>query len=366
MCQTGEDKSYAILRSKYSGYSPIQLLQGNLTNYSVEEFTSIINDMTDRVTHFVHNRWDDYDDNLCEEIYDEQQLIGIDCCNIKVFQFKYIVKNKAIYIIFNHENMGGGDFLELFTIMFNGKSNTLLEEPTTGFVDLLKTEFAKMYCGYMLVSKVLLKLPIDRNKEPQIIQSMINVSEQKASIGSKFMLIHKIMTNIMNATKNTDNLVCWIPVGFKKSVGSPHNNIGVVVFTFVRDMTPSDVKDAIMENKMMAIGSRQLLIENYNDKPEWTSYIEEKLKRNIDVVLTMANIMENTVNISGMYCGMHYRMNMDSPYPYYISCLTMNGVCNTCYNVAHTSCDIEKLCKITNGSIITNKGIFSMNTNCNS
>jgi hypothetical protein len=364
MSQIGEDKAYSIIRSKYKGFLPIQLVQGNLTNYSVEEFASIMHGMEDRVVHFVHNRWDDYDDNLCEEIYDEQELSEIDCCKIKVLQLKYIVKTKAIYIIFNHENMGGGDFLEIFTTMLNGKTNTLLEEPTAGFTDLLKTEFAKMYCGYILVSNILLKFPIDRHKDPQIIQSRINTRELKSSIGTKFMLIHKIMTNIMTATKNTNNLVCWIPVGFKKSVGSPHNNIGIVVFTFVRDMTPSDVKDAIMENKMMAIGSRQLLIENYNDKPEWSSFIEQKLKQNIDVVLTMANIMENTVEMESAGGGMHYRMNINHIYPYYISCLTMDGVCHASYNVAHTSCDTEKLRKITNGSIITNKGIFSMNTKC--
>ena len=251
--------------------------------------------------------------------------------------------------------------------MFNGGTNSLLKEPTDNYIDVLKSKAAKYYCQYKIFYNVLLKMPIDRYKKEQIISSKIEMSALKSSkISTKFILIHKIMTNIMNATTcNVKKLVCWIPLGFEKTNNSPNNNMGITMFTFTRGMIAADVQQAISANAMIAIGSRQLLIDSYDIVPKFSSFIEKKLKKNIDVVITLANIIDNTIKVDEGYGGMYYKMNVPYPYPYYVWGMTLDNCAHICYNVAHTSCNIEELVKITHGQIVTDKYVFSLNKNCN-
>ena len=362
----GEDKGYSIRKLANKDYVPVQLGCFKLNTYTDTEFVSIVSKMKDRVINYVMNNWTNFDENIFDEIHNEKDLEKLDCAQVKVLQIKYVLKTKTIYVVLNHEKVGGGDYLVLGSVMFDGRTNSLLKEPTSSYIDVLKTHFAKYYCQYIVLSKILLKSSIERYEKEQIIASKIDISTMKSSeIGTKFMLIHTIMTNIMNSTTDTDKLICWIPLGFEKTKDSPNNNVGIIVFTYVRGMTPSEVKNAIVANQMMSIGSRQLLIDSYNSAPKSTTYIEDRLKRNIDVVLTLANILDNNVKVDQGYGGMYFKMNYLDIYPYYVWGMTLDSTAHICYNVAHTSCNIDRLLKITNGSIITDKNVFSLNKNCN-
>jgi len=362
----GEDKAYALLKLANIDYIPIQLGCFRLNTYSGDEFGSIIKNMHNRVVQYVSSNWTNFDEHMFEEIQNEEDLDKIICAQIKVIQIKYVIKTKTIYVLLNHERVGGGDYLVLGSFMFNGRTNSLLKEPTSSYIDVLKTRFAKYYCQYIVLSKVFFKKPINCHKKVQIISSKVDIGTiQSLKIGTKFMLIHTIMTNIMNSATNTDRFVCWIPLGFEKTQISPNNNVGIIVFTFVRDMTPSDVQNAISANSIMSIGSRQMIIDNYDSAPKSSTYIETRLKRNIDVVLTLANILDNTVKIDAGYGGMYYKMDTNNRFPYYVWGMTMDNEAHICYNVAHTSCNIDRLLIVTNGSIITDENVFSLNKNCN-
>ena len=273
----GEDMGYEELKLSNKMYIPIQLGCFQLNSYSEEEFILIMNQMKDRVGRFVSKNWTNIDTNLFSEIENPDTIKNIDCSNIKVIQIYYHIGTRMIYILLNHARVGGGDYLVLGSVMFNGRTNSLLKEPSDSFGDQMKSKFAKYYCQYKLFSEVLLKRPIERYTKEQIIASKIDMNEFKSSdVKTKYILIHQILTNIMNsATSDVNKLVCWIPLGFEKSYNSPNNNVGIVIFTFVRDMTPKDVEQAIASNAIMSIGSRQLLIDSYDRVPKYTTIIEQ-------------------------------------------------------------------------------------------
>jgi len=111
----------------------------------------------------------------------------------------------------------------------------------------------------------------------------------------------------------------------------------------------------------MALGSRQLILDKYQSDPTDTSKTEAKIKTNIDVVITLANIIDNKIKVSYATGGMYYKMNVPRPYPYYIWGMTLDDNAHIVYNVAHQECDLDKLCEITKGKTITDKFVFLLN-----
>jgi len=360
----GEDNYYKNNIKNIKGYSPIQLGFFSVNCETKQEFLNLICDMKKRVEIFVKKNWNDIDDCLFSEI--TENITTIDrISEIKVMLIKYNVEEKIIYVILNHGRVGGGDYLLLGSVMFNGITNSLIEEPKKNILTFLQTNIAKYYFQIYLIKYLFFKKPRDRFMKEEIIESKIFLSGKK-KVKKKYILIHKILTNIMASVKDTEELVCWIPVGFIKTPSSPNNNIGIILFVFKKNMSLEKLEVLIEGSKYFAIGSHQLLIDSYYYNSNYSKYstnIENKLKKNIDVVLTLANIFDNKININSAMGGMYYKMNKEGPYPYYIWGMTMNNVTYLTYSIADKLCNIDKLIINTNGNRITDKYIFELNKN---
>ena len=104
----GEDKSYKLLKLYNKNYIPVQLGCFRLNSYSEEEFISIMTKMKELVIKFVSNNWTDIDANIFDEIKNKDLIESVNCSAVKVVQIKYNLKTRMIYVILNHERVGGG------------------------------------------------------------------------------------------------------------------------------------------------------------------------------------------------------------------------------------------------------------------
>ena len=172
--------------------------------------------------------------------------------------------------------------------------------------------------------------------------------------------------NVIMSSVPYNQLVCWLPIGFKKSGSSPNNNIGIIPFCFTRGMTIAELANTLEKNKHLCIGSRQLLIESYKKSAEQTAETEMSMKSKIDVVMTLANILHYDDNNDGTSVtdangGMYYKMNANNRYPFYIWGMVMNGIAHITYSVNDAACDIGNLIVSTNADDVTNQNAFSVN-----
>lgn len=353
----GEDEYYKCKLNTNKKFSPIQIGFFKIKSKSNEEFKKFIKEMIPRVNIFIKNKWTDYD-NIISEIKNINELLKLDCTKIKVMKIFYNINTYSIYIIINHGVVGGGDYLELGKVLFMGESNSLIKYENNIINTFLKFKFI-----YTIFTKLFFKKPLNRYLYDRVIYSKINLNNiQKTIIKTKYLLIHKLLSNIINSCKNRTTLVCWLPIGFQKYNNCPHNNMGIIIFTFNKNMTYLELQNEIENNKDLCIGSHKCLIDSYNFNSTMSQHIESKIKKNIDVCITLANIYNNKYTPHIFSFGMYYKMNMsDPPFPYYIGGFTINNTAHISYSVTDIDCDINKLKNITNGYELTNKDIYSLN-----
>jgi len=342
----GEDIYYNNMIKKYSDFEPIQLGYFRINTKTDKDFISIIESMKIRVIHFVHKYWENIDDDLFSELTD----LNLICKNVKIFNIRYHIESKSIFVLLNHAKVSGSDYLLLGSVMFNGDANSLFRE-NKSLTNIITNSIYKTHFVYSIFKNLFYKYPRDRYNYENIIYSSINKT-------NKFYIIYEILVNIMNSTSNTDKLVCLLPIGFDVKVNSG-NDIGVILFTFYKNTPFDKFKKYLYGLQNLAIGSKLLLTDNnyiniYSD-------IETKFKKNIDVVITLGDIINNTIELDIASSGMYYKMNYDFSYPYYIWGLSMNNKTHITYSVSDKLCNIQKLCNITNGENITNKYIYKLN-----
>lgn len=358
--QIGEDRYYQEMIKINKNFEPIQLGYFKLKCNTCDEFSNIIGLMINRVEKYVWDNWDDVDDPICEELNNTNDLCYLNCKKIKVLKFLYHTNSKSIYIIINHAKVGGGDYLILGSKMFNGKTNSLISEPNDTIIDNIVCQLYKIRFMYYILSNIYFKDNRDVTKKETIINSIINLKDNKLdypNIKTKYIIIYKIMCNIMDSLINTDRLECWIPMGFIKTQNSPNNNIGILLFTFLRGMSLLEMQNQIEGNQYLLLGSYQYIKENNSVSTE------ENIKTKIDVVLTLANIIDNDIKVNWCTGGMYAKMNINSIFPFYIWGMTMNDEAHITYSVSDKLCNINKLIQKVNGTNITDEYIYKLNNN---
>lgn len=343
----GEDIYYNNMINKYSDFTPIQLGYFKL---KTNNFLNVINEMKIRVINFVEMYWNNIDNNIFCEIINTNDLKNINCNQIRIFNIRYHIESKSIFVLLNHAKVSGSDYLLLGSVMFNGNVNSLFRD-NTNIINTIKKSFYKTHFVYSIFKNLYYKYPRDRYNYEKIIYSVMNET-------NKYYIIFEILVNIINSTSNTDKLVCLLPIGFDVKVNSG-NDIGVILFTFYKNTSFDKFKKYLYGLQNLAIGSKLLLTNNsyiniYSD-------IETKFKKNIDVVITLGEIINNTIELDIASSGMYYKMNYDFSYPYYIWGVSMNNKTHITYSVSDKLCNINKLCNITNGENITNQYIYQLN-----
>ena len=127
--QQGEDLYYRFMRNKRLSYKSIQLGCFVLSKLTESEFNEEITDMMARVNAFVLSNWGKSDDVIFSQIecVSEWSQELVDQTNVMIL--RYHLQTRTIYIAINHEVVGGGDYLLLGAVMFNGQTNSLIDEP---------------------------------------------------------------------------------------------------------------------------------------------------------------------------------------------------------------------------------------------
>ena len=355
----GEDEYYKIKLNINKNFSPIQIGFFKVNCNSNDEFKKFIEVMIPRVNMFIKKKWKDYDNNIVCEIKNLNELLKLDCTKIKVMRLFYNINTYSVYIILNHGTVGGGDYLELGKVIFMGESNSLIKYENNTIINT----YLKFKFFYNVFKKLYFKQPLNRYQFDRVIYSKIDLNNsQNKLIKTKYLLIHNILSNIINSCKNRTNLVCWLPIAFEKYINSPNNNIGIIVFTFKKNMTQLELQNEIENNKDLCIGCHKCIIDSYNISSTISHNIESKIKKNIDVCITLANIFNNKYEPDIFSFGMYYKMNMsDPPFPYYIGGFTINNTAHITYSVTDIDCNINKLKELSNGIEFTNKHIYKLN-----
>lgn len=345
-------------------FLPIQLGCYKIKCNSNEEFIEIMKKMKIRIENFIKKNWNDYDEKIIWEIKDKNELFKINIYKIKVMVFCYHIESKMIYAILNHGVVGGGDYLLLGTEIFNGETNSLIKYDNK--FNLMKSILN--YCCSLRCSivffELLFKKSMKRYLYDRIIYSKINLEEiRNTGIKLKYSLIYRILTNIMNSGTTKKSIKCWLPIAFEKYENCPYNNIGLLLFTFTKGMSEKELEQEIENNKFTCMGTYNFLINSYSISTTHSYYIETILKKNIDVCITLGNIINNEVKVDLGTFGMYYKMNMyNPPFPYYVGGISMDNIANITYSVTDVECDIEKLKNITKGEEVTHKYIYELNT----
>ena len=360
----GEDYYYKSLKDKNNNFKPIQLGEFTFSELSDELFINTINKIRPKVIEFINHNWSDIDDIIFDELDNlnqwNQELID----STKVIIFRYYVPTKKIYLAINHAVVGGSYYILLAAIIFEGKTNTLLEEPTFNSIfEYLFIQYYKFKFFCFILINIYLKTPVLLRRKEELISYQIETNKLNKKLGTKYSLIYNILNNIMLSLPDyKDNLVCWLPMGFENSENSPKNNIGIIPFIFRRNMKEQDLKDTLINNRFYSLGSREFLLNSHNCIP-YSVDIENRIKRNIDVVITLGNILlddDNCIgyNLTNSNGGMYNKMNDEYGYSIYVWGFTINNKSYLTYSINNKDIDISKLIELTNGKNVTKRDIF--------
>jgi hypothetical protein len=349
-----EDNYYKHLINKNSDFEPIQLIFFRLKIKSDEDFFIELKNIEERILKFSLKNRQYIDDNFFCEIKDCNDIKKIDCSNINKFIIRYNIQTYSFFVLINHQNFGGTDYLVLGSVILKGETNSLIKQLDVNFLNKIKIQIYKTQFLYKIYTNLYNKVPRNRLKKENIIYSKINEIDTNK-------ILYNILSNIINSLSNTDKIVCWIPYGFEKNEISPVNNLGIILFTFYKHFTFDMFIKCKNNNKNLIFGSNDLLNSKYYNSGKKINNNVSKIKKQIDVVITIANIIKNELEIDLITGGMYYKMNNDCPYPFYIWCLTINNETHISYSVSDYNCDINKLTNTTNGIDITDNYIYQIN-----
>lgn len=120
--------------------------------------------MVVRVDKYVRHHWKNPDEIICGKIENRSDILKIDCNKIKVLIVRYHIPSQSIYVLINHSVVGGGDYLILGSVMFDGKTNSLINEPTNSIKDKFVCSMTKIHFQYAVLRHLFFKKPRLRNK----------------------------------------------------------------------------------------------------------------------------------------------------------------------------------------------------------
>jgi hypothetical protein len=349
-----EDNYYKHLINKNSNYEPIQLIFFKLKIKSDEDFFIELKNLKQRIFKFCVKHQHYMDDNFFCEMKDCTDIKKINCSIINKFIIRYNIQTYSFFVLINHQNFGGADYLILGSIIFKGETDSLIKQLEMNFLNKIKIQLYKTQFLYKIYTNLYNKIPRNRLKKEHIIYSKITEIDTNK-------ILYNILKNITNTLSDTDKIVCWIPYGFEKNDNSPSNNLGIMLFTFYKYFSFDMFIKCKNNNEKLIFGSNELLNSDYYIPRNTINNNVSKIKKQIDVVISLANIIKNELEIDLITGGMYYKMNNECPYPFYIWCLTINNETHISYSVSDYNCNINKLINTTNGIDITDNYIYQLN-----
>ena len=333
------DKYYEYQIKNIKGYQPIQMSEFHFSHLSKKDFKIQKKKLLTIVKEYVQQ----YDDNEAKNL----KFKTIENINY----VKYLCDNKTQSFKFyiNHHKIAGPDFLDVGKKLFGNKINDL---PTTNINFLFKWYYTLLF----LLSCIKLYF------KPQCVISSNNTNifykfkiENVPNIKTKYALMHKMLTNLISVTPR-NYFECWIPISFQSTSKNIANNMGVIPFTFKKNMSMLELQNTIESNKVLAVGSKNLL-DTFTASTKFGTNKQDTLKKRVDIVISMINIIDDnnsgkiTPNIVSSYFSKE--MMTEYTYPIYLFSGTFYNEAHITQSVSMPDFDISQFCKNT-GSIILN------------
>jgi hypothetical protein len=164
----------------------------------------------------------------------------------------------SVVVYFNHEVLGGGDFLHFGVYVFGGNlatSASLLTEP--GALASGAALLWSLYRNPLLYQRPVAKLSVDVF-HPQVYKCRLDLTQfDRAIAARKFHVVAAITAFIFGGTGNSysTDLLTWLPVAFQKSAKSRCNNIGIIPFLCGPQDTASTLQQLAWDHRHLALGS---------------------------------------------------------------------------------------------------------------
>ena len=274
----------------------------------------------------------------------------------KYYMSVFYDKNYKCFCI-NHKYIGSTFLVKLgILILYNqvieDKCNPISHKLHTGVLSMLKSCVTIPKNFYQIKTNDFIK---HRYTTPRCFYEKIKIKEK-----SRYTTINHVLKHIYNnITEN--NLKCWIPVGYESSVKNV-NNIGILPFIHKRGYNDKETKQAVLSNSHYVVSTNLGTKIIGKIKPSFYSNISNKIRNNVDVVLSMmsttSSSKEESNEVKNIDTILQSFMYFTESYLFYIYIGLVDDICHITYKIAYEDFNFDNFIKNKNIKEVTNKDIF--------
>ena len=248
---------------------------------------------------------------------------------------------RRVVLFLNHQNVGGGDFLQFSTYVFGGEQarcNSLLPLPTPWH--MLASVARAMYAlpsHPPVVGPTV--CPTRRTLQTRLYYAAVDLTQFDRSVAArKFQLVQQILQFLFRGYDQLDELSCWLPVAFVKNTHSRTNAIGILPFRAQCGASPMDTQQQILANQHLALFSYTLqgMPCPAQNMVSWAEHVRQR----VDVVLSLGQCCTVSTDTTGVhhavqhaYSGMLYEEKDTWQYPVYVLSSTFDDIAHVTISV---------------------------------
>ena len=228
-----------------------------------------------------------------------------------------------IYVFFNHEVVGGGDFLLWGAFVLGGDDSTTTSLiPVQGYIKNTLSLLKSVLYNPLYQQPEIRRDSVDV-QHPHIYSRVLDLSSVSPT-DRKYHITQTILQFIFDGGGNSfsSQLFGWLPVAFEKSDSSRCNNVGIAPFVIAKEQnTIHDIRKSLSDNAHMAITSS--IVQNWMS-PEYAIRTSEYAKNRSHVVITMGHVRMRDGDLTGVtfsktHAGFLHATpeSLWRPYPFY-------------------------------------------------
>ena len=232
-------------------------------------------------------------------------------------------ESNTIYVFFNHEVVGGGDFLQWGAFVLGGdRSTTPSLIPVQGYLTNTWSIMKSIAFNPIYHRPEIPRGSVDVH-HPHIYERVLDLSSV-AQTDRRLYVVQTILQFIFDGGGDSfsSELFGWLPVAFEKPASSRCNNVGIMPFVVTKNKNNIHaIRRSVSDNAHMALSSS--IVQNWIS-PTYSIRTSEHVKKRSHVVITMGHIRvcdgdSTGVKLSGLSSGFLHA-TPDSrwqPYPFY-------------------------------------------------
>lgn len=268
-----------------------------------------------------------------------------ECYSPKIIRFVYSKKERVIVMVFNHLFLGGFSFVTLGNIFTTGRMPTqLIDVPYTPYLtELITLKF--LICEYVprkfssfdslisyqdlnRIDRFIGNIKMDDLMNPKRLRGISDITTQQIMIPKKIILIHDILTRIIDSLpKEQINVIIPFAFNFDKVM---FNNVGAILLTFNKGMSIQELNKALQKRYYHVIATNYLM--NFINRGK-------EARNKADVVLTMAYAVTNSSDQLNTLNNIAISFRNKPDYSIYCCSYTVSGIAHI--TITNTSKDFD-------------------------